>query len=122
MPEHAYYDKTDLNPFFYCTLFKPLPQWFLAVETAMLQIYSTVYDYTNLKINSQACITKTYLKEKPFPFGIFALKCNFLHVHFSEKEKSAFGLDQAKYSIDFVMSHMHFFLKMALPFIHIEII
>ena len=41
-PEHSH-DKTDLNPFFYRNLSKPIPQWFLAVETAMLQIYSTVY-------------------------------------------------------------------------------
>ena len=44
-PAHSHYDKTDLNPFFWKTLSKPIPQWFLAVETAMLQIYSTVYYY-----------------------------------------------------------------------------
>ena len=38
LPEHSRYDKTDLNPIFYRTLSKPLPQWFLAVETAILQI------------------------------------------------------------------------------------
>ena len=43
-PEHSHYDKTDLNPFFYRTLSKPIPQWFLAVETAMLQLFSTVYE------------------------------------------------------------------------------
>ena len=37
LPEHFYYDKTDLNPFFYRTHSKPIPQWFLAVETATLQ-------------------------------------------------------------------------------------
>ena len=31
LPEHSHYDKTDLNPFVYKTLSKPLPQWFLAV-------------------------------------------------------------------------------------------
>ena len=31
---------------FYRTLSKPIPRWFLAVETAMLQIYSTVYENT----------------------------------------------------------------------------
>ena len=29
--EHSHYDKTDLNFFFYRTLSKPIPQWFLAV-------------------------------------------------------------------------------------------
>ena len=44
LPEHSHDDKTYPNPFFYRTLSKPLPQWFLAVETALLQTYSTVYD------------------------------------------------------------------------------
>ena len=60
LPEHSHCDKSDLNPFFYRILSKPIPQWFLAVETAMLQIYSTVYENTLRKINSQAYITKTY--------------------------------------------------------------
>ena len=42
LPEHSHYDKSDLNPFFYSTLSKPIPQWFLAVETAMLQRFFTV--------------------------------------------------------------------------------
>ena len=49
LPEHSRYDKTDLNPFFYKTLSKPFPLLFLAVETAMLQIYSTVYENTPKK-------------------------------------------------------------------------
>ena len=44
LPAHSHYDKSELNPFFYKTLSKPIPHWFLAVETAMLQIYSTVYE------------------------------------------------------------------------------
>ena len=46
LPEHSHYEKTNLKPFFYKTLSKPIPQWFLAVETAMLQIYSTVNENT----------------------------------------------------------------------------
>ena len=87
LPEHSYYDKSDLNPFFYRTLSKPIPQWFLAVETAMLQIYSTVYENTLRKINSHAYITKTYYEGKPLPIGTFVLKRNFIHVHFSDKLK-----------------------------------
>ena len=60
LPEHSHYDKSDLNPFFNRTLSKPIPHWFLAVEIAMLQIYSTVYENTLRKINSHAYITKTY--------------------------------------------------------------
>ena len=87
LPEHSHYDKSDLNPFFIKTLSKPIPQWFLAVETAMLQIYSTVYENTLRKINSHAYITKTYHEGKPLPIGTFVLKRNFTHVHFSDKLK-----------------------------------
>ena len=87
LPEHSHYDKTDLNPFFYKTLSKPIPQSFIAVETAMLQIYSTVYFYTLKKINSHAYITKTYHEGKPLPIGTFVLKRHFPHVHFSDKLK-----------------------------------
>ena len=87
LPEHSHYDKSDLNPFFYKTLSKPIPHWFLAVETAMLQIYSTVYENTLRKINPPAYITKTYHEGKPLPIGTFVLKRNFTHVLFSDKLK-----------------------------------
>ena len=87
LPEHSHYDKTDLNPFFYRPLSKPIPQWFLAVATAMLQIYSTVYESTLRKINSHSYITKTYHDGKPLPIGTFVMKRNFKHVHFSDKLK-----------------------------------
>ena len=87
LPEHSHYDKTHLNPFFNKTLSKPIPQWFLAVEIAMLQIYSIVYNYTLKKLNSQAYITKTYHEGKLIPLDKFVLKRNFTHVHFSDKLK-----------------------------------
>ena len=87
LPEQSHYDKSDLNPFFYRTLSKPIPQWLLAVETAILQIYSTVYENTLRKINSHAYITKAYHEGKPLPNGTFVLKQNFTHVHFSDKLK-----------------------------------
>ena len=87
LPEHSHYGKSDPNPIFYRTLSKPIPQWFLAVETAMLQIYSTVYENTLRKINSHDYITKTYHEGKPLPLGTFVLKRNFTHVHFSDKLK-----------------------------------
>ena len=87
LPERSHYDKTDLNPFFYKTLSKPIPRWFLAVETAMLQIYSIVHNYTLKNSNSQANTTKTYHEGKPLPFGTFVLKRNFTHGHFSDKFK-----------------------------------
>ena len=87
LPERSHYDKSDLNPFLNKKLSKPIPHWFLAVETAMLQIYSTVYENTLRKINSHAYITKTYHEGKPLPIGTIVLKRNFTHVHFSDKLK-----------------------------------
>ena len=43
---HTHYDKSSLNPFFHKILSKPIPQWILATETAMIQIYHTVYENT----------------------------------------------------------------------------
>ena len=57
------------------------------VETAMLQIYSTVYENTLRRINYHAYITKIYNEGKPLPIGTFVLKRNFTHVHFSDKVK-----------------------------------
>ena len=68
-------------------LSKPVPQCFLAVETAMLQIYSTLDENTLKKINSHAYITKTYHEGKPLPIGTFVLKRSFSHVHFSDQLK-----------------------------------
>ena len=48
----------------------------------MLPIYSIVHNYTLSKINSEACMTKTYHEGKPLRF---VLKRNFTHVHFSDK-------------------------------------
>ena len=53
----------------------------------MLQIYSTIHDYTLRKINSQAYITKTYHEGKPLPLGTFVLKGNLAHVNFSDQLK-----------------------------------
>ena len=66
LPEHSHNDKTDLKPFFYRTLSKPIPHWFLAVETAMLQIYSTVYEYTPKKLNRQLILQKPTMKVNHF--------------------------------------------------------
>ena len=42
LPEHSHYDKSDLNPFFYKTLSKPIPHWFLAVETAVTNLFYSI--------------------------------------------------------------------------------
>ena len=44
LPLHTHYDKSSLNPFFLKFLSKPIPQWILATETAMIQVYHTFYE------------------------------------------------------------------------------
>ena len=87
LPLQTHYDKSNLNPFFHKKLSKPIPQWILATETAMIQKYHTVYENTKRKINSFACFNKTYKNPRPLDIGTFVLKRNFLHVHFSDKLK-----------------------------------
>ena len=87
LPLHTYYDKSSLNPFFYKTLSRPIPQRISATETAMMQIYHTVYENTKRKINSFAYFNKIYHNPRSLDIGTFVLKRNFLHVHFSDKLK-----------------------------------
>ena len=87
LPLHTQYDKSNLNPFFHKILSKPIPQWVLDTQTAMIQIYHTVYENTKRKINSFACFNKTYNNPKPLDIGTFVLKRNFLDVRFWDKLK-----------------------------------
>ena len=87
LPLHTQYDKSNLNPFFHKILSKPIPQWILATETAMIQFYHTVYENTKRKIDLFAYLNKTYNNPGPLYIGTFVLKRNFLHVHFSDKLK-----------------------------------
>ena len=66
LPLHTHYDKSNLNPFFHKILSKPIPQWILATETAMIQIYHTVYENTKRKINSYAYFNKTHSPRTPY--------------------------------------------------------
>ena len=51
LPLHSHYEKWNRNPLFdNKILSKPIPQWILATETAMLKVYSIVYNYTMKKI------------------------------------------------------------------------
>ena len=54
----------------------------LATETAMIQMYHTVYKNTKRKINSFAYFNKTYNNPRPLDNGTFVLKRNFLQVSF----------------------------------------
>ena len=42
LPVHSHYDKTDLSPFFYRNLSQSIPQWFLAVETAVTKFFYSI--------------------------------------------------------------------------------
>ena len=87
LPLHIHYEKSNLNPVFHKILSKPIPQGILATETAMIQIYHTVYENIKRKINSFAYFNKTYNNPRPLDIGTFVLKRNYLHVHFSDKLK-----------------------------------
>ena len=87
LPLHTHYDKSNLNPLFHKILSRPIPQWILATESAMIQIYHTVYENTKRKIISSAYFNKTYNNPRPLDIGTFVLKRNFLHYHFSDKLK-----------------------------------
>ena len=74
LPPHSHYKPTDLNPLFHSALLKPISTWFLTVETAMLQIYSRVHQYTLKKNNSLAhTIQETTNPDKPLPLNSFVL-------------------------------------------------
>ena len=73
LPLHTH-DKSNSNPFFHKILSKPIPQWVLATETAMIQIYHTVYENTKRKINSFAYFNKTYINPRPLDIGTFVQK------------------------------------------------
>ena len=87
LPLHTHYDKSILNPFFHTILSKSIPQWILATETAMIQIYQTLNENTKRKTNSNAYFNKTYHNPRPLEIGTFVQKRYFLHVHFSDKLK-----------------------------------
>ena len=87
LPLHTEYDQSNLNPFLHKHLPKPFPQWILATETAMIQIYHTVNENTKSKINSFAYFNKTHNNPRPLDIDTFVLKRNFLHVHFPDKLK-----------------------------------
>ena len=77
LPLHTHYEKSILNPFFVKTLSKAVPQWILATETAMIQIYHAVYGNTTRKINSFASLNKTYNNSRPLDIGTFIQEKNF---------------------------------------------
>ena len=60
LPAHSHYDKSDLNPFFYKTLSKPIPHWFLAVETAVTNLF-----YSIRKHSTKNQFTRIYYKNLP---------------------------------------------------------
>ena len=87
LPLYTHYEKSNLNPFLKSSS-KPILQWILATETAMIQVYHTVYENTKRRTNSFAYFNKPYNNPRPLDIGTFVLKRNFLHVQFSDKLKT----------------------------------
>ena len=102
LPEHSHYDETDLNPYFYRTFSKPIPHWFLAVETAMLQIYSTAPEHTLKKIIPPLILLKRITKENHYlliPLFLNAIS----HTYISLTNSNRFGLVLIKFSTEYLM-------------------
>ena len=74
LPLQTHYEKSNFNPFFHKILSKPIPQWILATETAMIQIYHIFNENTKRQINSFAYFNKTYNNPRPIDIGTFVLK------------------------------------------------
>ena len=121
LPEHSHYDKTDLYPFFYRTLSKPIPQWFVAVETALLQIFSTVYENTFKKSTQQPIVLKDTTKANHSLLALLFLDAT-LHTFISLTNSNPFGLVLMKSSADYLTLRTSFSHKTDLQYMFIETI
>ena len=100
LPERSHYVK----PFFYKTLSKPIPQWFLAVETSMLQIYSLVHEHTPKKSTLMHLSPKLIMKVNHFLLALLYSNVTFL-MFISLTNLNPFGLAHTKYLTDYPMLH-----------------
>ena len=120
LPEYSYYYKTDLNPLFYKTLSKPIPHWFLAVETSMLQNYSIVHEYTFKKLIPPLLMLRRITKVNHsllVPLFLNAIS----HTSISLTNSNRFGLVLKKFLTDYLTLHTNFLHKMDLHYTSIEI-
>ena len=121
LPAHSHYDITDLNPFFYKILSKPNPHWFLAVVTAMLQIYSTVREDTLKKLTPQLTSPKHSTKVNHSLLADLFLNA-ILHTYIFLTNLNYFGLVLIKFSKDYLTLNTNFLHKMDLHYMSIEVI
>ena len=101
--------------FFSKTYSKPIPQWFLAVETAMLKIYSTVYYYTLKKQILTPILIKLIMNENHIPLALLYSNV-ILHMFIFLTNLNPFGLVHTKFLIEWPMLHMNFLHKMVLHY------
>ena len=119
LPELSHFDKRDLYPFCNKSLSKPNPQWFLAVETAMLQIHSTVYEHTLKKLTLTRLSQKPIMKVNHFLLAPLYSNVFFLTFIFLTNS-NRFGLAHTKSSTDSLSLHMNFSHKMVPHYTFIE--
>ena len=82
---------------------------FSAVETVMLQIYSTVYEHTIKNIFSQAHLKKVIMKVNS---SSLHFRTNAIYLMFTFLTNlNRFGLDHTKLLTDYLMLHLNTFLK-----------
>ena len=106
LPTHSHYQFTDLNPFFSTLISKPISVWLLAVESAMLKLYSTVYKHLHYRLTSSTS-TFEITHQKQLPLNTFVIRKNFKPVHFSTKLKPL-RIGPYKRFRHFLTSHMNF--------------
>ena len=61
LPPHSHYQSIDKSPLFHSIMLQTVPTWFLVVETALLEVYTKVYQYAVKKINSLAHTMQNWL-------------------------------------------------------------
>ena len=118
-PEQSQYDKTVVNPFFYTTLSKPIPQWFLAIAKPSYNFFLQCLNILLEKWSLKLILQKLTMKVNHFLLGFLysnaiSLRFNFLTY------LNRFGLDHIKYLINYLMLPMNIIYKLALHFTFIE--
>ena len=87
MPPPSQYQKTDLNPLFHSIVLKPISASFLASETAMLPIYSKVYQYELEKNSLADTMQNSPALDQSLPPDSFVSHRNFEAVQFPDNLK-----------------------------------
>ena len=113
LPAHSHYQSTDLNSFFSTLLSKPISIWLLAVESAMLEVYSTIHKHLNHKLTSSTSTFET-THQKQLPLNAYVIPKNLFTFL---PNLNPYAMVHIKSSVIFLMLHMNSFLNLVKHFI-----